>query len=173
MFPPIHVDHTPHVRAAFEHKQDAVGRLINLKRERGRIHARDSRRQTEPLRIVFRDVGVALIVSSFRPWEKRDVDLLLWLRGSGKTTSGAGHVSYTGRLPGSFVVAQIGMAIGQARRRRNVLPRERGRDLLAVKITLRQADSLPEQKCGEYPHDPIFHPHLLLNIIFRPHRGVY
>src|SRR5579864_5861143 len=75
MFAPVHVHHSPHVRAALEDKQDAVRELIDLEWEGGRILTRNAGRQTESLGVVLRDVRIALFVDGFGPGEKSNVDL--------------------------------------------------------------------------------------------------
>src|SRR5215467_10283623 len=106
--------------SAFEDEEDAARHLIDLKRERCRIHARNSGRQAEPLGIVLRVIRIALFEGGFSPGEKRHFDPLVGLRASGKTSASARHIANTWRLPRALRIPQIRMTIRQSRRRRNV-----------------------------------------------------
>jgi hypothetical protein len=64
------------------------------------------------------------------------------------------------------------MSVGKSRRRRDILPGERGRNLLAIEI-LRGSQSVNEQDCGEHLQETTFHAHLLRIIIVQMIEGVY
>jgi len=112
MLAAVHIDDSPHVRATLEHKQNTIGQLVDLKRKRGRIHARDAGGQAESFRIVLGHGGVALVVLSLGPRKKRNVNLVLWLGCAGETAARAGHISHTWRFPGTARIAQVRMPVG-------------------------------------------------------------
>jgi hypothetical protein len=66
------------------------------------------------------------------------------LRRSGKAPAGSSDIADARRIPGSFIVAEIGMAIGKTRRWPDVFPREGGPNGFAIEIVRRAGRRHPE-----------------------------
>src|SRR6478735_7224931 len=117
MRPAVCVDNPPYMCRAFEDEDHAVRLLEDLEWKRSRIHAWNTGRQAQRLRIVLRQIRLMCIVKLFRFRFKRNIDQLLYWRAVRPAGSSSRKIHDGAGIPGALAIPQVGLAVGEARRR--------------------------------------------------------